>query len=50
MDENAEESFVVDNDDDSGPSAPRPGPAPKNKKSASETYTKVVPSELYAMT
>ncbi|KAI0297539.1 type II DNA topoisomerase [Multifurca ochricompacta] len=41
VDENAEESFRVDEGDDSGPSAPRPAPAPKNKKSASETYTKL---------
>ncbi|KAH9963556.1 DNA topoisomerase [Russula dissimulans] len=42
VDENADESFQVDGDDDSaGPSAPRSAPAPKNKKSASETYTKL---------
>jgi len=42
VDDNADESFQVDGDDDSaGPSALRPAPAPKNKKSASETYTKV---------
>jgi DNA topoisomerase-2 len=51
VDENAEESFVVDDGDDSGPSAPRPGPAtaPKNKKSASETYTKVVRFNIYTV-
>lgn len=41
MDENADESFLLDQGDDSGPSAPRSAQAPKNKKSASETYTKV---------
>ncbi|KAN0123255.1 DNA topoisomerase, type IIA-like domain containing protein [Russula decolorans] len=41
VDENADESFLLDQGDDSGPSAPRPAPAPKNKKSASETYTKL---------
>jgi len=41
MDENADESFLVDDGDDTGPSAPRPQPAAKNKKSASETYKKV---------
>ncbi|KAH9992512.1 DNA topoisomerase [Russula compacta] len=41
VDENAEESFRLDRDDDSGPSAPPAAPAPKNKKSASETYTKL---------
>jgi DNA topoisomerase-2 len=41
MDENADESFLVDDGDDAGPSAPRPQPAAKNKKSASETYKKV---------
>src|SRR6266702_4101722 len=42
VDENAEVSFAQDEGDDSGPSAPRPAPAAKNnKKSASETYTKV---------
>ncbi len=35
VDENADESFLVDDDDDPGPSAPLPQPAAKNKKSAS---------------
>lgn len=48
MDENADESFLLDQVDDSGPSAPRPAPAPKNKKSASETYTKVYQLILYS--
>jgi DNA topoisomerase-2 len=40
--ENADESFLVNDDDDNpGPSAPRPQPAAKNKKSASEIYKKV---------
>jgi hypothetical protein len=52
VDENAEESFVFDNGDDSGPSAPRaqPAAAAKNKKSASETYTKVVRHILRGVT
>ncbi|KAI9452414.1 DNA topoisomerase [Lactarius psammicola] len=42
VDENAEVSFAQDEGDDSGPSAPRPAPAASNnKKSASETYTKL---------
>ncbi|KAF8264485.1 DNA topoisomerase [Lactarius quietus] len=44
VDENAEISFPQDegDGDDSGPSAPRPAQAAnKNKKSASETYTKL---------
>lgn len=49
MDENADESFLLDQGDDSGPSAPRPAPAPKNKKSASETYTKVSQLILYSI-
>lgn len=49
MDENADESSLLDQGDDSGPSAPRPAPAPKNKKSASETYTKVSQLMLYSI-
>ncbi|KAI0264983.1 DNA topoisomerase [Gloeopeniophorella convolvens] len=44
VDENAELSFAMDEDDGSGPSAPPPAPATttaRNKKSASETYTKL---------
>jgi DNA topoisomerase II len=50
VDENADESFLLDQGDDSGPSAPRPAPAPKNKKSASETYTKVFQPMIYNIT
>lgn len=49
MDENADESLLLDEGDNSGPSALRPAPAPKNKKSASETYTKVSQLTLYSI-
>jgi hypothetical protein len=50
VEENADESFLLDQGDDSGPSAPRPAPAAKNKKSASETYTKVFQPMIYSIT